>query len=401
MRAFALSSRLARGLWQIGLPGLLAVLSTPLLAPAVASAGFPRAVSAFGRSYPVLFLAIVFLALSAIAHYWEPRVLGPSPPRGRRGASAEAIRLGLGVALVALSAWTVRRLFFAPYVVVGPSMLPTLEPNDYVAGRPSWSAGRRPPARGDVVAFRGDALGRGASGPWPEVLVKRVIGLPGDQVSMRGNSPVVNGWPVPNCDAGEYIYLTSDEPRRSVHGRLRVEYLDDRVYLTVHTPGPVFDQPYVVPPGQVFVLGDNRGNSADSRSFGLGHGGGVPLAALDANVRWFLVGTHRSGSADLGRVLAPIDALATHVRLEGLGVEALQEGIAKCLASRPALTHAPPPADPSTAGLSPLDFGKAILGIGMRSGGSARSTVALLQAFPDDLRDLRTAPHSPPAWSVP
>jgi signal peptidase I len=398
MRPPALSGRLARGLWQVGLPALFAVLAAPLLGPPVAASGLPRAISAFERGYPVLFVAILFVALSAVARYWEPRVLGAPPPRSERAASVEALRLGIGVALAALAAWTLRQALVAPYVVIGPSMLPTLEPNDVVAGRRAWTERGRLPSRGDVVAFRGDALGRGPGGAWPEVLVKRVIGLPGDQITMRGDSPVINGWAVPWCDAGEYMYVVSDDPRRSVHGRLRVEYLDDRAYLTVHTPGPVFDQPYVIPPGQVFVLGDNRGNSSDSRTFGLGHGGGVPLEAIEANVRWFVAGTHRSGAADLGRAMTPIDTLETRVRLEGIGTEALLAGTAKCLASRPAVTRAPPPTDGATAeGGRSLDFGMEILGIGTPSA----PTISVATSFPDDLGDLRRASAHLPAWSVP
>ncbi len=397
-------SRVARGLWQVALPGLLSALAFPFLIPSVASGGLAGIVASLGRGHAVLLAALVFVALSAVARYWEPWVLGARPPREPSARAREVLRLAVGVVLAGLAAWGVRRVVVAPYVVVGASMLPTLEPDDRVPRTcPRLGSDERLPGRGEIVAFRGSMLAPDSrGGPWPEVLVKRVIGLPGDHVSMRGGSPVINGWPVPSCDAGEYMYMLSDPAGRGVHGRLRVEFLDDSAYLTVHTPAPPFEEPYEVLPGEVFVLGDNRGNSSDSRAFGAGRGAGVPFAAIDANVRWFLAGSHRSARTDLGRALSGIDSLEKRVRLEGVGVDTLQAGVAKCLTSRPAVTHPPAPtAAASAAGGVPLDFGTPILGIGDRPDGARRSSASdamSFLAYPDDLH-ARGGP--PRAWSVP
>jgi len=86
----------------------------------------------------------------------------------------------------------------------------------------------RGPQRGDVVVFRVN--------PDSDLLIKRVIGLPGDRVEVRGGQVFINGQAL-------------DEP-----------------YLTRPTIGDY--GPIDVPPLHIFVLGDNRGFSNDSRSFG-------------------------------------------------------------------------------------------------------------------------------------
>ncbi|MBV9028193.1 MAG: signal peptidase I, partial [Candidatus Eremiobacteraeota bacterium] len=82
---------------------------------------------------------------------------------------------------------------------------------------------------GDIVAFRRDNDARG-------VFIKRVIGIPGDRVKIAGGHVYVNG-------------IALQEPY--------VEHGDDRSAPEV-----------VVPPHSVYVLGDNRAASEDSRVFG-------------------------------------------------------------------------------------------------------------------------------------
>jgi signal peptidase I len=259
--------------------------------------------------------------------------------RQRRDALAT---LG-AAALAAVAAYGVRTTVVQSYEVLSASMLPTLEPGDRLLGsKLAYVAARdRLPRRGDVVTFQSSEVALPAGIEAPEVLVKRVLGLPGDRIAVKGGQPVINGWPVPYCDAGEYVFLQSGAHGGAVHGRLRVEFIDDRAYLTVNAQSVPFRETYEVKPGEVFVLGDNRGNSLDSRAWNAGRGGGVPVGAVDARARWFLMGTHRSGDPDFGRLGHAIDRLEGRVHLEGVNAQSLDDAVARCLASPPSDTHPP------------------------------------------------------------
>lgn len=255
------------------------------------------------------------------------------------------------VAGAAGAMFVVRAFVLQPYQVLSTSMLPTLEPDDRVAGNAlAYSvAARRLPRRADVVVFDSSAVGLGARAPEvPPIFVKRVVGLPGDRIEMHGSTPVINGWVVPTCYAGDYAYLAGDAAGlayQKVGGKLVVEFLDDRAFLTIQGVGPSFSEAYVVRPGEVFVLGDNRDTSLDSRAYNAGHGGGVPLAAIRARAQWFLTGAHRNGDLDLQRFFRPLDKLQARLRLEGFDTQALQAGVARCLQKRPMETTPPAPAD--------------------------------------------------------
>ena len=129
-----------------------------------------------------------------------------------------------------------------PYKVQQGSMENTLLPEQYVLVdklTPHWADY----ARGDIVVF--DPPESWSAGGTGVPFIKRVIGLPGDRVELRSGNVFVNGVEL----AEPYIFENNGVPQ---------------------TTDPVIggQSQWVVPAGDLLVLGDHRGDSADSRTFG-------------------------------------------------------------------------------------------------------------------------------------
>jgi signal peptidase I len=139
------------------------------------------------------------------------------------------IVLGIVVLLLVL----VRAFLIQPYAIPSASMSPTLVEGDRVAVSPlSYRLGDV--SRGDIVVFDRPAS---ESEVGDDPMIKRVIGLPNETIAIENDTVVINGIPL-------------SEP-----------YLQDGVAYPDMAA-------VVVPPDHVFVLGDNRSDSRDSRSFG-------------------------------------------------------------------------------------------------------------------------------------
>ncbi|PKQ17357.1 MAG: signal peptidase I [Actinobacteria bacterium HGW-Actinobacteria-7] len=161
-----------------------------------------------------------------------------TPSASSRGAGPQtpAARWLIETALVILAAFvlaqTIKSFVVQPFVIPTGSMIPTIEiGNRVLAEKVSFRLAREF-QQGDIVVFDDP------NGQHPE-LIKRVIAVEGQTVDVRGDLVYVDGRPL-------------EEPY--VHGK-----------PTTRGTVPL---PAVVPPGQIWLMGDNRPSSGDSRYFG-------------------------------------------------------------------------------------------------------------------------------------
>jgi signal peptidase I len=176
------------------------------------------------------------------------------------------------------------RTFYAP----SGSNIPTLLPMDYVLAdthRAGWM-----PDYGDVVVFRNPKD--------PNVdFIKRVAGLPGDRVQLRNRILYLNGTPVPRKPEPADPAIGSEEGQFDF---FRETLPNGRTYVVAEMPtggAPTSTEEFIVPAGSFFALGDNRGNSLDSRYAALGY---VPAGNVIGVVRLIY------WSTDLGRILSRV-----------------------------------------------------------------------------------------------
>ncbi len=144
------------------------------------------------------------------------------------------------IAIACVATFVIRSFIIEPYVVPTGSMESTIEIGDQVLAEKATVELGRGVRAGDIVVFHNPD-----SGSEHDVLVKRVIALGGQTVDMKDGVLYVDG-------------VALDEPYAT----------GESWPLAAQADGAAVAFPYTVPEDSVWVMGDNRENSADSRYFG-------------------------------------------------------------------------------------------------------------------------------------
>jgi len=215
--------------------------------------------------------------------------------QGKEGGWGDTLKVVVEALLIAL---VVRTFLFQPFNIPSGSMIPTLligdylfvskysygysmyslplcipnpayyffhfSANEWLCAPPNWFPGRifaSPPKRGDVVVFK---LPRDRQTDY----IKRVVGLPGDKVQMKAGRLYINGEIVPREQmakvhtegfyGGEIEVPTYEE---TLPGGVKHTIIQIQGDTGFNSNTQVFE----VPPGEYFMMGDNRDNSTDSR----------------------------------------------------------------------------------------------------------------------------------------
>jgi signal peptidase I len=292
----------------------------PFLTAAVLAAFVGYAVAWYLELVEGNFALLLFMATIVTGIYWVAERLWFLPQRRRAAAALEAgavernARLSAqgvapvdaqlaearqrvlaqpwwldwtaGLFPVIVAVFVLRSFLFEPFKIPSGSMIPTLWVGDLILVN-KFTYGLRlpvlhtrltegtPPARGDVMVFRYP--------PKPSLdYIKRVVGVPGDQVAYLNKRLTINGVPVPTTQLPDYF--EQDAVR---YFRQFEETLGEKKHrLLIDVDRPAFipgaeDFPFKqncrysvegvvckVPEGHYFVMGDNRDNSLDSRYWG-------------------------------------------------------------------------------------------------------------------------------------
>jgi signal peptidase I len=219
----------------------------------------------------------------------------PESAAARKPQKSETIDFIKYLLKLALFVFVLRSFIFAPFNIPSESMLPRLMIGDYLLVA-KWPYGfskyslpfsvpllpsrilANQPERGDVVVFKAPPGNH-------TDYIKRVIGLPGDLIEVRAGQVILNGAPIPRkrvtdfiepltqnsaClknDVAKFRETASDGSVRCRYPRYVETLPGGRSYAVLDLDDQAMDNTpvYAVPAGHMFLMGDNRDRSADSR----------------------------------------------------------------------------------------------------------------------------------------
>ena len=291
------------------------------------------------------------------AHAKADRIVGEHLARWRKGEMreyAESIGIAVAVALM------LRAFVVEAFKIPSGSMIPTLMIGDHIFVNKftygplvPWTDkrlfARLPPSRADVMVFK-----------FPENkeqdFIKRVIALPGDTLEAINGRPVINGWLVPHCYVGPFHYENHT-------AELFVEFMNDRSYFTLFDVSPdeqtcngaeecspglscrsgicgTMQGPFKIVQDEVWVMGDNRNNSHDSRSWRGGLGAGVPFENIKGRAMFVWMSFGPGGGIEQDRLFVNV---LGRPKLPAAQEAALGPAADKCMRERRPVEQTTPP----------------------------------------------------------
>ena len=219
------------------------------------------------------------------------------------GGIGETIKTVIYAVLIAV---VVRTFAYEPFNIPSGSMIPTLLVGDYLfVSKLSYGYSRHSlpfslplfrgriffsePERGDVAVFKLPSDNE-------TDYIKRIIGLPGDRIQMRGGILHINGEPVKRRRAGEYIINEEGGFSRTLKRYIETLPNGRNHFIIENSDRDQYDNTpvYVVPKGHYFAMGDNRDSSLDSRV--INQVGYVPAENLVGRAEFLFFSTDGSAS---------------------------------------------------------------------------------------------------------
>jgi signal peptidase I len=182
------------------------------------------------------------------------------------------------ISLIILGVLAFRSVFFEPFKIPSGSMIPTLMIGDFILvnkfsygfkvpfsdwfSDPIYITGSQEPKRGDVIVFKYPKD--------PSInYIKRVVGLPGDNLEIKNKIVHINGVPVegPEIDGKEIMADMDEHFKKYVFKFYKIKTGEHEHIIQINQDNAINDNyyPITIPKGNYFVMGDNRDFSADSR----------------------------------------------------------------------------------------------------------------------------------------
>ncbi len=257
------------------------------------------------------FALVLFIALLVTGCFaaWDRFVRRPRLAREGVEGAKDPILIEYSKAFfpVILVVFVLRSFIVEPFRIPSGSMLPSLHIGDFILVNKFVYGVRLPivdqkvisvssPDRGDVMVFR---FPHDASINY----IKRVVGLPGDEIEYQDKTLVINGEKISQMPAGEEVLEEIGNNRDSLtHFTEVLDGVNHSILKDGSKPGT--NMRFSVPEGHYFVMGDNRDYSNDSRYWGF-----VPEENIigEAFFIWFSWDSRDGGSVDWSRIGDSID----------------------------------------------------------------------------------------------